>query len=80
MERKTRKSARKQPTRGPWLTALVEMAAAGRDDGGLGLHDLLQKAGFSEEPSMTVIVKRPRALFSDPSVDDALDALRALCA
>ena len=81
MAKKTRKSAPRERPRGPWPTALMEMAAAGRDDGGLGLHHLAQQAGFSEKPAMTIIVKRPpRARAVDPQVDDVLDALRALCA
>jgi hypothetical protein len=80
MLKKTCKSSRKHLSKGPWPTVLVEMAAAGRTDGGLGLHDLLQEAGFTKEPAMTIIVKRPRARLVDPHVDDVLDALRALCA
>jgi len=80
MAKKTCKSAAKTLPRGPWPTVLVEMAAAGREDGGVGLHHLLRQAGFSEKPAMTIIVKRPRARLVDPHVDDVLDALRALCA
>lgn len=80
MAKKTCKSAAKKLPRGPWPTVLVEMAAAGREDGGLGLHHLLRQAGFSEKPAMTIIVKRPRTRLVDPHVDDVLDALRALCA
>jgi hypothetical protein len=61
------------------------MAAAGREDGGVGLQQLVQDAGFSEKPAMSIIVKRPRVLTDngkpvDPSVHDVLDALRAMCA
>ncbi len=80
MAKKTGVSAPRPRSLGPWPTVLVQMAAAGREDGGLGLHHLLQQAGFSEKPAMTMIVKRPRARLVDPHVDDVLDALRALCA
>ena len=81
MAKKSRTSASKPRPKGPWPAALVEMAAAARDDGGVGLQQALHKAGFSEKPSMTIIVKRPpRARAYDPAVDDVLDALRALCA
>lgn len=63
-----------------WTTVLVEMAAANRNDGGSGLHRLALKAGFSHEPSMSIVVKRPRAKLVDPYVEDVLDALRSLCA
>jgi len=79
-KKKTCKSARTKPPRGSWPTVLVEMAAANRDDGGLGLHHLLEEAGFAQKPAMTIIVKRPRAQLVDPHVDDVLEALRALCA
>ena len=68
------------------------MAAAGRTDGGIGLQHLLEEAGFSAKPAMTIIVKRPprkqdwtrapergRPSIMDPYVDDVLDALRSLC-
>jgi len=80
MLKKTCKSPHNKPPRGPWPTVLVEMAAANRDDGGVGLQHLLQEAGFAQKPAMTIIVKRPRARLVDPHVDDVLDALRALCA
>ena len=70
---------------GTWPVALA-MAAAGREDGGVGINHLLAEAGFAEKPAMTVIVKRPararaeRGGLVDPYVDDVLDALRALCA
>ena len=80
MAKTTCKPPRKQPPRGPWPTVLVEMAAAGRTDGGLGLYHLLEEAGFAKKPAMTIIVKRPRSRALDPYVDDVLDALRALCA
>ncbi len=78
MAKTTCKPARKPRTRGPWPTKLVEMAAAGRTDGNLGLHDLLEEAGFSQKPAMTIIVKRPGTRTLDPYVEDVLDALRAL--
>jgi hypothetical protein len=93
MLKKTRSAP---PTRAPWPSVLVEMAAVGREDGGMGLHHLLEEAGFTEKPSMTIIVKRqPRARLvervgrgssgrereiNDPYVDDVLDALRSMCA
>ena len=63
------------------------MAAAGRTDGGIGRQHLLEEAGFSAKPAMTIIVKRPRPArtergrpsIMDPYVDDVLDALRSLC-
>jgi hypothetical protein len=64
--------------RGPWPADLVDVAAASRSDGGQGLHQVLEEAGYSTPPSMTIIIKRTRA--RDPQVDDVLDALRALCA
>lgn len=80
MAKPSRKSLRRQRPKGPWLTVLVSMAAAGRTDGGVGLHHLLADAGFTKEPAMTIIVKRPGAKALDPYVDDVLEALRALCA
>lgn len=81
MTKKTCKSAMEEPPPGPWPAVLVEMAAAGRDDGGVGLHHLARQAGFAQKPAMTIIIKRPpRGRAVDPQVDDVLDALRALCA
>jgi hypothetical protein len=56
----------------------VEVAAAARADGGQGLQQVLEEAGYSTPPSMSIIIKRTRV--RDPQVDDVLDALRALCA
>ncbi len=61
------------------------MAAQGRDDGGIGLHHLLKKAGYTRTPAMSIIIKRQRVSrdgtgYDDPAVDDVLDALRSLCA
>ena len=67
-------------TSGMWPAVLVAMAAANRTDGGVGLQHLAQKAGFADEPAMTIVVKRPRAKLVDPYVEDVLDALRSLCA
>lgn len=88
MAKKTPRTPAPSKPKGPWSTVLVAMAAAGRSDGGIGLQHLLEAAGFSEKPAMTIIVKRPRPARSlergrpsivDPYVDDVLDALRALC-
>ena len=70
---------------GTWPVTLSTAAAAGRPEGAQALHDLLQEAGFTEKPAMSIIVKRPRprsevGRIHDPYVDDVLDALRALCA
>ena len=65
---------------GVWPAVLVEMAAANRNDGGVGLQHLAQRAGFADEPTVTIVVKRPRAKLIDPYVEDVLDALRSLCA
>jgi hypothetical protein len=92
---KQRNQPRTKRPHAPWPTVLVAMAAEGREDGGVGLQDLLAEAGFAEKPAMSIIVKRPprpRLLgrgssgrgrereIVDPCVDDVLDALRALCA
>lgn len=83
MAKPTRKEVRTPKSSGTWPVALA--AAAGRADGGAGLQQLVQDAGFADEPAMTLIVKRPRpraekGRIIDPYVDDVLDALRALCA
>lgn len=83
MAKRKRKSTRAKPQSGSWPIDLVAMAAAGRGDGGVGLQQLLQDAGFAEKPAMSIVVKRParpRTERVDPYVDDVLDALRALCA
>lgn len=63
-----------------WSRCLVDVAAESREDGGLGLLQLLQEAGFASRPVVTFIVKRARPSTFDPLVDDVLDALSALCA
>ena len=85
MTKQTRRPALSKTTSGTWPVSLVAMAAVGRDDGGVGLQQLVHDAGFAEKPSMSIIVKRPkpktdRGAVVDPWVDDVLDAIRALCA
>ena len=77
---KPRQSAKALTPSGVWPAVLVEMAAVNRNDGGVGLQHLAQRAGFADEPAMSIIVKRPRAKLVDPHVEDVLDALRSLCA
>ena len=84
MSKRPRSSSRIKKPQGPWPVLLVAMAAAGRGDGGIGLQHLLEDAGFTKKPAMSIIVKKPRppmddGTFVDPCVDDVLDALRALC-
>jgi len=85
MSKRPRPQQYTEKASGTWPVTLVAMAAAGREDGGVGLQSLLQEAGFAEKPAMSIIVKRtrPRAEKgrpNDPYVDDVLDALRAMCA
>lgn len=47
----------------PWSVALAAMAALARGDGGTGLAELVQVAGFSKPPAVTFVIKkvqRPR--------------------
>jgi hypothetical protein len=86
MVKKTRSETRSEaPASGSWPVVLVAAAAAGQTDGGAELHQLLEDAGFAEKPHMSIVIKRPPPRMHqgkplDPSVDDVLDALRALCA
>lgn len=53
-----------------WPVILAIMAAAGRNDGGVGLSMLVSYAGLKEPPAMKIIVTREtigrRAVVHDP--------------
>jgi len=75
----------KPPGQRRWPLVLVAAAAAGRGQDAGPLREVIKDAGLDASPAMTLVIKRKRPRIStggrpfDPSIDDALEALLALC-